>query len=280
MFQLITTILGIALASSAVMISVKYVNPTIPMQQESQRLVQEGFRSLQESWDSYRAINQLHEWKCDVYTTERGSYESCSKVLADPGFLPVPGWSSRLVPEYGFMPRPPKGLNWSYGKSDAGLYFCLEGSTNDATLAGIKRGRTSFALGSLVIGNSCGAITPIADESINPKNLRVTFWLKRNADLPDDIAIRLSPEEVNRSSLMTVSFYRDANLIPLPGHTDWPGNDQLDPDDPINCLPEHSNGKGNAWGRCKNKDKGKGKLSKAKIITMASEHATHEQMSI
>ena len=180
MYPLIATVIGISLSSAAMLVSLNHTNPLLPAQQTAQSLIEEGFDSLSQQWDQYRAENQTFEWVCDVHTTQLGSYESCEKKLADPGFLPVQGWSASLVPRYGFMPRPPAGMEWSYGKNNDGWYFCAEGHASAPQLKGFIRAQKTFALDRFAFTSECGAPSTLEGDSVDQARVRVTFWLKRN----------------------------------------------------------------------------------------------------
>lgn len=162
------------------MVSLNHANPLLPAQRLAQSTIQDGFSSLEQQWDAYRVQNQTYEWVCDVHTTSRGSYESCEKKLADPGFLPVQGWSASLVPRYGFMPRAPAGMEWSYGKNNEGWYFCAEGSATEPQLKGFRRAQKTFPIDRFAFTSECGATSNLPADSLTPDRVRITLWLKRN----------------------------------------------------------------------------------------------------
>jgi len=252
-YQLIITVMSIALASSAVMIQTKYTNPLMPAQQAAQHTIEEGFRSLGTAWDAYRAENQTYGWTCDTHTTAQGTYESCRQVLSDPGFLPVAGWSTALVPRYGFMPRPPQGMNWSYGKNDTGWYFCAEGRASDPQLKGFSRAQNSFPINSFVMSDTCGVTVGLPRDQLDLNNLKVTYWIKMNDLVSDGFAVRLTRGEVNRPKHVAVNFYANTLPAPTPG---FPSGDM--PGTPVECELGNGNGNGNGYGNNKCSGTGNG----------------------
>lgn len=220
MFQLTTTVLAISLAAATTLISIKYTNPTLPLQQETQQQIERGFQSLQMGWDAYRAEKQAFEWKCETLTTSAGTYESCKQALSDPGYLPVAGWSSALIPQYAFMPRPPKGLNWSYGTNSEGWYFCAEGAINDVQLKGVRRAQLRFPLQTLVVSSACGAISDVPNESLNLSAMKITYWVKRHGQGPDAFSILTLPQGAPPAYVARLSFFEKKsgwNELPGPG---------------------------------------------------------------
>lgn len=228
MFNLVPTVLAISLASAATLITVKYTNPTLPLQQETQQQIEQGFQSLQMGWDAYRAEKQAFEWKCETLTTSAGTYESCKQALSDPGYLPVAGWSNSLVPQYTFMPRPPKGLNWSYGSNSDGWYFCAEGSINDTQLKGVRRAQLRFPLQALIVSSACGVVTDAPDKSLDLSAMKITFWVKRNGQGPDSFSMMMLPQGAPPAYVAKLSFFEkkgDWNEMPGSGPVDVGGDE-------------------------------------------------------
>lgn len=256
MFQLITTVLAIALAGATTLITMKYTNPTLPLQQETQEQIERGFQSLQMGWDAFRAEHQTFEWVCDTLTTDAGTYESCKQALSDPGYLPVTGWTSALIPQYAFMPRPPKGMDWSYGTNSAGWYFCAEGTINNAQLKGIRRAQLRFPLETLVVSNTCGVVADLPDESLNLASMKVTYWVKRDAPGPDAFAMMILPQGAPPAYVAKLSFYeRKGNWNEVPG--DWNEVPSESGNDGSNGGGKNCNGKGNP--DCNGNGNGNGK---------------------
>lgn len=182
MFNLVITVMSIALAAGAVLITTSYLDPTIPIQKQSQNRVEKGFETLGLAWHEYRKANEVRSWACDTYTSPGtgDTYEDCQKVVSDPGYLPVSGWSSSLVPDYTLLPQPPKGISWSYGSSSDGWYFCAEGSMNAAQLKGAYRAETAFPVDSYFISSTCGSVFGELQENVDASNIKITYWVKRN----------------------------------------------------------------------------------------------------
>lgn len=172
--------MGIVLVGATSLATINYLNPSIAIEKQSETRLVKGFDSLQTAWDAYRLENQTHEWMCDTYTTANGTYEDCYKILADPGHLPVSGWSQTLTPEFTFMPVPPRNMLWSYGSSGADLYFCVQGSVNAPQIRGLHRGLGHFMGEQAFIGNSCGVTASTPDNMLEADNVGITYWVKRN----------------------------------------------------------------------------------------------------
>lgn len=179
MFQLIITVISIALSGLMALTTLNYLNPAMTAKRQVEASVVEAIHSLQGSWDQYRQDNQLYDWQCDTYTTAQGSYEDCERVLSDPGYLPVTGWSSTLFPAYGFLPHAPGDLQWSYGTNPNGWYFCLEGAPNTIQLHGIYRAIDDFAINRLTVSQTCGAVDGMSLDTVDFNSVKATYWIKR-----------------------------------------------------------------------------------------------------
>jgi hypothetical protein len=180
MFQLIISVLSIALVALTATATINYVNPTLPIAKQAEQRLHQGFSSLNDAWDRYREHHQSFAWQCDTFTTEIDTYEVCERVVDQPGYLPVASWSDTLVPDYLFLPQPPMGMAWSYGTNPDGWYFCAEGSANLAQLKGFTRAVNAFHIDQLHLSTSCGVSASLPEEELDLDNLKITYWVKRN----------------------------------------------------------------------------------------------------
>jgi len=179
-FQLIITVMSIALAAGAAMTTLSYLNPTLPLQQQTQQRIEVGFEAFHKAWSDYSEANKTYAWLCDTYTTTEGTYEDCWREVSNFGYLPAANWQSLLIPEHTMMPRSPEGMTWSYGEEPPGWYFCADGAVNEAQLKGIYRAETNFPVNSYFVSTTCGDTASIAIESMDPSLVKATYWVKRN----------------------------------------------------------------------------------------------------
>lgn len=179
MFQIILTVISIALVAVTATATLTYVNPTLPVQKQAESRLLTGFESLHQAWDAYSEDNRTYTWVCDTFSTTEGTYEECEREIDDPGYLPVSGWDTTLVPSYLFLPSPPAGMNWSYGTNAEGYYFCAEGSANEHQLRGFERAEIKIPINQMILSDTCGDTTRLSDESLPLSNLKITYWLVR-----------------------------------------------------------------------------------------------------
>lgn len=180
MHALITTVLSLALTAMTALIGINYVNPLLPVEKQSQGLLETGLKALQDGWDAYRIHNQTFSWVCDTFTTEGNTYEDCQKELDDPGYLPVQGWSALLSPLYIFIPQPLAGTSWTYNQNAQGSYFCLSGKLSKPQLVGAFRARQSFPVDSFFIADACGALSGYERNQVaQGGDYAITYWLRR-----------------------------------------------------------------------------------------------------
>lgn len=179
MFQLIMTVMSIALAAGTALITLSYLDPTIPLQKQAQQRVEEGFSELHSAWDRYRDANEVYQWVCDTHSTAEGTYEDCQKELSDPGYLEVLDWQSELIPAYTFMPRAPEGMSFIYQQGPSGWYFCAEGQVNEAQAKGIYRAEKNFPVDSYFVSSTCGGTSSTPLENLDLSAVKVTYYVKR-----------------------------------------------------------------------------------------------------
>lgn len=140
------------------------------------------FKKLEEGWQNYQRQHRTLGWSCEI--SAAGSGESCTRTIADPGYLPVDDWSVTLTPTYTFMPRPPSGMNWSYGHTKQGYYFCATQVTNHSLLENLISSLTRelditlrrlTGEGQIFLAERCGAMS--SSDSAEASPLNVTYWL-------------------------------------------------------------------------------------------------------
>jgi len=183
-FHLIITVMSIALAAGTALITLSYLDPTLPLQRQSEQRIEAGFEAFQEAWARYSEVNKTHGWQCDEYTSaDTGAiYEDCQKVVIDPGYLAADvNWKTALIPEYTFLPRAPEGLTYTYNKNDIdGWYFCAQGSINSAQLKGVYRAKNNFPVDSYFVSSTCGDTSSQLQENVDSSAVKITYWVKRN----------------------------------------------------------------------------------------------------
>jgi hypothetical protein len=178
-FQLILTVMSISLAAGAALITMSYLDPTIPIQKQAQQRIEAGFDSLHESWLRHKDDNEVYSWVCDHPLQSDGSCDDFKKVVSDAGLPTTSAWKAQLFPEYGFEPQPPEGFTYSYNDVVNGLYFCAAGNANSAQLKGFYRAQQHFPVDSYIISSTCGDLSGDAIESVNASGLKITYWVKR-----------------------------------------------------------------------------------------------------
>lgn len=156
-----------------------------------------GFKSLESGWQEYQRQHRTLGWACQSSAT--GGGESCTRTIDNPGYLPVDDWSETLTPAYVFMPRPPAGMNWSYGHASEGYYFCAKEVTQRSLLqnlfASLSRGldttlRRLTGGEDIFVADRCGATSSSEPDATSP--LKVTYWLE-DASLPHSVGPPATP---------------------------------------------------------------------------------------
>lgn len=180
MFQLIITVMSIALVAITTAASINYTNPLLPIERQAESQLFQGFETLAKGWDRYRDDHRTYAWDCDTHSTEFNTYEACNRVVDAPGHLPVAGWSAALVPDYIFLPTPPAGMAWSYGTNAEGSYFCAEGSASKSQAKGFQRARSKFMVDQMQLSTTCGATSSLQGDALDLGDLKITYWLLRN----------------------------------------------------------------------------------------------------
>ncbi|VTU41908.1 MULTISPECIES: hypothetical protein [unclassified Variovorax] len=168
MFQLILTVMAIALTSALVMVSINY----LPAWRGAARDVEQQVRT---------ALPQLEE-AYDAATRAAGGVPPAVLAASDGGF------SAQFLPLLRFAPAAPAGYVWTYGQhGDDGSryanlnYFCL--APTRAGLQGVGRGLyrgvSAFSRDQAFVNTSCGAtVTQAAPSNWNAAPARaVTFYV-------------------------------------------------------------------------------------------------------
>lgn len=146
MFQLIATIMAIALTSALVLVSINY----LPFGQEQIRQTDHMVR---------RMLPQLET----AYDIAMRATDGVAPVVTGG---PDGGLAANFKGILAWTPVAPEGFQWTYGKrpDDGGLnsgreYFCLNpiSTTKETVGRGLYLGSTAYSREQLVISTSCGA---------------------------------------------------------------------------------------------------------------------------
>ena len=111
MYQLLLTVMAIALLAIAATAGISYVNYDTSRAQLTAQMVSSGFIAWEQAFTAYRLVNRA------VPTT----LEDLEAYLAGPrGGAALP------------LPKAPAGFSWSYGSDASGTFVCLSGSSSSS----------------------------------------------------------------------------------------------------------------------------------------------------
>lgn len=168
MFQLIIVVLAIALASTLLMVSVKY----LPWWNRTATLIEESTRS---------SLVQLEQAYDIAARANNGTPPA--RTLSPDG-----GYEENFRPILRLMPKAPGNSVWVYGQhpADGGLYanmhyFCLKatGTGADEPLwRGVNRAKGAFSDEQAFISNEdCDRLSSVSLPSVYPAPLFLTYFV-------------------------------------------------------------------------------------------------------
>lgn len=165
MFSLIVIAITIATLAALSVAAINYSPRWAPTAQLTHELAASGFVRLDKAFELASAAQPSEQ-------------PPAPDASADGGLR------TQFQPYYGFMPKAPPGLGWSYGKNVASgpfqnlYYFCLSGpAVDEGVMVGLQRlGRTLGAAQS-VLGAGCGDSTP-STPSAYPAPVALTYYVQ------------------------------------------------------------------------------------------------------
>jgi len=171
---LMQVMLGLALSSAALAMSVSYVSQAGVIERSLSVEIERGFAALDRAWDEYRSEND--SWTCTVAVSDP---ECPEWERAASGILPQSGWDAALFNKYAFKPNFPASFSVTYGNDVNGQYFCASGIGNEALLGAAKEFQKRSAAGQVLISTTCGDLTqggcPTADTAWG-----ITYWVNQS----------------------------------------------------------------------------------------------------
>lgn len=142
MYQLLLTVMAIALLAAAATAGISYVNYDTARAQLTAQMATSGFIAWEQAFGTYRVVNRAAPMSLE-------DLES---------YLPGP----RNVATHP-LPKAPAGFSWSYGSDASGTYVCLSGSNlSSVDYSGLARIGTGPSIASplppqaVSFGPACG----------------------------------------------------------------------------------------------------------------------------
>lgn len=165
MFSLILIAITIATLAALSVVAINYTPRWTPAAQLAHELAASGFARLDKSFEMASAA-------------QPDELPPMPSADADGGLV------ARFQPYFGFMPKAPQGLAWSYGISPvAGAfqnmhYFCLSGTAVDeGTSNGLQRLTRTLGASQAVLAATCGAASGNLPNSY-PAQLALTYYVQ------------------------------------------------------------------------------------------------------
>lgn len=153
MFQLILTVLSVALMSAAMLVSIQYVSPDAVVAKDIALRVERGLRELEQGFDLH--VNQT-------------------------GFAPAS--LADFTPKFAFVPPAIGGLQWGAGEGAGGKgnFLCLYGQANAVQIRALTSLQARLSPQAYFIGSTCGQTVQgsvPAPEGAETVSVAATYWV-------------------------------------------------------------------------------------------------------
>jgi hypothetical protein len=165
MFSLIVIAITIVTLAALSVVAINYTPRWAPTAQLTHELAADGFVRLEKAF-------------------ELASAAQASEQPPVPDGSSDGGLQANFRAHYGFLPKAPQGVSWSYGVSAVSgpfqnmHYFCLSGSeVGEGVYVGLERLARTLGPGQAVLGASCGANASAAP-SAYPAAIALTYYVQ------------------------------------------------------------------------------------------------------
>lgn len=165
MLSLIVITITIATLAALSVVAINYSPRWAPTAQLTHELAASGFVRLDKAF-------------------ELASAAQPSEQPPAPDASPDGGLQGNFRAYYGYLPKAPRGLNWSYGFNAASgpfqnlHYFCLSGpAVDEGVVVGLDRLSRTLGNAQAVLGAGCGAMTP-AVPTAYPAPVALTYYMQ------------------------------------------------------------------------------------------------------
>jgi hypothetical protein len=164
MVSLIVVFLTIAFLAALAVTAINYTPWWVGRAHIAHELAERGFPKLERAYELRSTINN-------------------APPVPDTG-VSDGGLNMLMQPQFGYLPRAPRGMSWSYGhQSAAGQfegtdYICLSGNSVDfGEYKGVERLASAMGTGQAILATDCGATSPATPGGF-PAKVAFTYYVQ------------------------------------------------------------------------------------------------------